>query len=93
MLVVGIAFPLPQGVQYKGKFQFIEPKGGKWAREACAECPKQRYAREEPSKAQGQDRKGIVEWSCGYRARLVSIRGNFVLSRNSGYKTRRSPCG
>ena len=27
----------------------------------------------------------IVEGSCGYR---VNIRGKFVLSRNSGYKTR-----
>ena len=32
---------------------------------------------------------GIVEGSCGYRARGVSIRGKFVLSRNPGYKTRR----
>ena len=31
---------------------------------------------------------GIVEGSCGYRARGVSIRGKFVLSRNPGYKTR-----
>ena len=30
---------------------------------------------------------GVVEGSCGYRARGVSIRGNFVLSRNMGYKT------
>ena len=30
---------------------------------------------------------GIVEGSCGYRARGVSIRGKFVLSRNPGYKT------
>ena len=31
---------------------------------------------------------GIVEGSCGYRARGVSIRGKFDLSRNLGYKTR-----
>ena len=31
---------------------------------------------------------GIVEGSCGYLARGVSIRGKFVLSRNPGYKTR-----
>ena len=31
---------------------------------------------------------GIVEGSCTYRARGVSIRGKFVLSRNPGYKTR-----
>ena len=39
------------------------------------------------------DHVGIVEGSCGYRARGVSIRGKFVLSRNPGYKTRGSPCG
>ena len=37
---------------------------------------------------QGRDRVGIVEGSRGYRARGVSIRGKFVLSRNPGYKTR-----
>ena len=31
---------------------------------------------------------GIVEGSCGYRARGVRIRGKFGLSRNLGYKTR-----
>ena len=31
---------------------------------------------------------GIVEGSCGYRGREISIRGKFVLSRNPGYKTR-----
>ena len=36
---------------------------------------------------QGRDCAGNVEGSCGYRARGVSIRGQFVLSRNTGYKT------
>ena len=36
----------------------------------------------------GRDRVEIVEGSCGYRARGVSIRGKFVLSRNMEYKTR-----
>ena len=31
---------------------------------------------------------GIVEGSCGHRARGVSIRGKSVLSRNPGYQTR-----
>ena len=31
---------------------------------------------------------GIVEGSCGYRARGVCIRGKFDLSRNPGYKSR-----
>ena len=48
----------------------------------------QRYTRGEPGKSQGRDRVGIVEGSCGYGARWVSIRGKFVLSRNPGYKTR-----
>ena len=39
-------------------------------------------------KVQGWDCGGFVEGSCGYRARGVSIRGKFVVSRNPGYKTR-----
>ena len=31
---------------------------------------------------------GSVEGFCGYQARGISIRGKFVLSRNTGYKTR-----
>ena len=31
---------------------------------------------------------GIVEESCGYRVRGDSNRGNIVLSRNPGYKTK-----
>ena len=42
----------------------------------------------EPGKLQSRDRVGIVEGSCGNRARGVSIRGQFVLSRNMGYRTR-----
>ena len=49
--------------------------------------PQQRYMPEEPGNVQGRDRVGIVEESCGYRVRGVSIRGKFVLSRNPGYKT------
>ena len=37
----------------------------------------------------GMDRAGIVEGSCGYQAHGFSIRGKFVLSRNTGYKTTR----
>ena len=36
---------------------------------------------------QSRDLFGIVKGFCGYRARGVSIRGLFVLSRNLGYKT------
>ena len=49
--------------------------------------PKRRYATGEPGKVQGRDHVGIVEGSCEYRARGVSTRGKFVLSRNLGYKT------
>ena len=56
--------------------------------ETCAGCPQQRYATGEPGKVQGREHVGIVEGSCGYRARGVNIRGTFVLSRNPGYKTR-----
>ena len=53
----------------------------------------QQYVTGEPGKVQGQDRVGIVEGSCWYRARGIIIRGKFVLSRNLGYKTRGSPHG
>ena len=55
---------------------------------SCA--PQQRYTTGEPGKVQGQDHVGIVEGSCGYRARGISIRGKYVVSRNLGYKTRGS---
>ena len=42
----------------------------------------------EPGKVQELDSVGIVEGSCRYRARGVSIRGKFVLSRNLVYRTR-----
>ena len=64
---------------------FCRVPGSKWAREICAGCPQQRYTTGESGKVQGRDRKGIVEESCGYRARGVSIQGKFVLSRNLGY--------
>ena len=55
--------------------------------ETCAGCPQQRYATGQPGKVQGRDRVGIVDGSYGYRVRGVSIRGKFVLSRNTVYKT------
>ena len=35
----------------------------------------------EPVKVQGQDRVGIVELSCGYRAARVSIRENSFIEK------------
>ena len=50
--------------------------------------PQQQYATGEPAKVQGRDRVVIVERSCGYRSRVVSIRETFVLPTNPGYTTR-----
>ena len=78
----GYCCPLcPTGGRYPEKFRFYRGPGGKWSQE-------QRYATGEPGKFQSRDRVGIVERSYGYRARGVSIRGKFVLSRNMEYKTR-----
>ena len=93
MRVVGIAPPLPHRGSIFGENSFHRVPGGKWAQGTCAGCPQQRYGTGEPGKVHRRDDVGIVEGSCGYRARGVSIRGKFVLSRNPGYKTRGSLCG
>ena len=67
-----------------GENSFYRAPGDKWAQETCAGCPQQRYIPGEPGNVQGRDRVGIVEGSCGYRARGINIRGKFVLSRNPG---------
>ena len=63
-----------------------------------SDCPQQRYATGEPGKIHGQNENGvgILEASCGYRVRGVSIRGKFVLLRNLRYEedrhvSKRSP--
>ena len=82
MRVVCIVAPFaPRGVGTREKFILSSPRG-KWAQETFAICPQQRYATREPGKVQGWDRVGIVEGSCGYQVRGVSIRGKFVLARN-----------
>ena len=45
------------------------------------------------SQAKFRDRVEIVEGTCGYWARGVSIPGRFVLSKNPGTRTGGSPCG
>ena len=85
---MGIVAPSPHGCWYSGKKSFCHATGGNRAQELYAGCAKQRYATGEPDKVQGRGRVGIVEGSCGFRTRGVSIRGQFVLSRNLGYKTR-----
>ena len=69
-------------------YSFYRDPEGKWAQEACAGCRQQRFATGEPDKFQGRDREGIVEDSCGYQVCEVSNRGNIVLSRNLGCRTK-----
>ena len=69
---------------YSGKIHFIEPQGINGHRRPVPGAPQQQYIPGEPGNVQGRDRVGIVERSCGYRARGVSIRGKFVLLRNRG---------
>ena len=69
------------------KFVLSSPRGEIGLGDVCRVPPASvRHVR--AIKIQGPDRAGIVEGSCGYRVRGVSIRRKFVLSRNLGYKTR-----
>ena len=86
MRVVGIVAPFAPRVCVLGENSFYRATGCKRVQNTCAGCPQQQYF-------QGRGLAGIVEGSCGYRARGVSVQGNFVLSRNLGYKTRGSPSG
>ena len=84
--VMGIVAPFaPRGVSIRGKFVLSDIK---WAQKTCVRCPVQMYATGEPGKVQGRDRVGVVERSCGYQTRRVSVRGKFVLSKSPGHKTR-----
>ena len=56
-------------------------------------CPQQRYATVKPGKVQGRDREGIVEGSCGFLTRGVSVRGKFSLSKKLGTRRWGSSCG
>ena len=76
--VVGIVVPFaPRGVSICGN-TFYRAPGCTWAQETCVGCPQQRYASGESGKVQGWDRVGIVEVSCGYWARGISILGKYV---------------
>ena len=69
MRVVGIVAPFaPRMVGTRRNF-FYRVLGGKWEQEISAGCPQQQYITGVPGKVQGRNRKGIVERSCGYRAR------------------------
>ena len=89
--VVGIVAHFDQGESILGKNSFfIESQG---VNVSCAMCPQQRYAKGEPSTVQGRNRVGIIEESCGYRTRRVSIGEKFVLSKNQGTRRWGSACG
>ena len=83
-----VAHFVPRG-SVPGENSFYRaPVGGGEDKETCAGCPKQRYATGQLGKVQGRDRVGILERilerSCGYRARGVSIRGNSFYRRTWG---------
>ena len=65
--------------QYSGKIRFIEYQGVNGHRRPVTRTPSSGMPRER-------------ERSCRYQARVVRIRGKFVLSTNPGCKTRVSPC-
>ena len=67
-----------------GENSFYRAPGDKWAQETCAGCPKQRYIPGEPGNVQGRDRVGIVEGSCGYRARGVRFGENSFYRETQG---------
>ena len=88
--VAGIVAPFPPvGAFIRGKFVFssFREKMGTGdgtgpsasCMYCCPLCPTGgRYVTGEPGKLQGRNRVRIIEGSCGYRARGVSIRGKFV---------------
>ena len=91
----GYCCPLcPMGSIF-GENSFYRAPGSKWAQEICVECPQQRRATEEPGKVQGRDRVGIVEGSCGYLIRGVSIRGKYLgpIGASCGYCCPLCPTG
>ena len=95
--VVSIVAPWPHGVSVSGENSFYRAIGGKWAQESCAGWPHQWYATGELGKVQGRGRVGIVEGSCGYRSRGVSISGRIRFIKKPGvqdsgdrYVTKRS---
>ena len=53
-------------------------EGSRRVSKRSSDPPQQRYVTGETGKLQGRDGVGIVEGSCGYRARGVRILGKFV---------------
>ena len=91
MRVVGIVAPFaPMGAGTRGTF-VLSTRGGNGPRRRVSGAPSSGtlgYATGEPGKLQSRDRVGIVEGSCGYRARGVSIRGKFHLAEFSYFMFR-----
>ena len=86
--VVGIVVPfVPLGAGTREKFVLSSSREKMGTGDLCRVPPAAvRHGR--TRKTSGTGLHGIVEGSCGYRARGVSIRRKFVLSRNLWYKTR-----
>ena len=77
-----------------GENSFYRAPGGKSTQQTCARCPQLRYATGKPGKVQGLDHVGIVEGTCWYRARRVSIRGKILFYLETrGTRIGGSPCG
>ena len=73
--VVCIVVPFASRGSVFGDNSFYRAPGDKWAQKTCVGCPQQRHATEESGKIQGRYRVGIVEGSCVYLTREISIRG------------------
>ena len=86
--VVGIVAPFaPLGAGTRGKFVLSSPRGEVGQGDVCrVPLAAVRHGRARQTSESGPC--GDCRRGCGYRARGVSIRGKFVLSRNVGYKSR-----
>ena len=86
--VVGIVAPFAQcGISIRGKFVLSSLRVQLGTGDICR-VP----TAGEPGKVQGRERVGIVEESCGYRARGVSIRRKLFYRETRDTRLGRSPC-
>ena len=88
--VVGIIVPFAHWGWVPREISFYRAPGGNGTRRLVPGAPSSgTHGSIKPSS--GPDRVGLIEGSCGYRARGVCIWGKFVLSKNLGYKHWGSP--
>ena len=81
MRVVGIVARFsPLGAGTRGKFVLLSSREKMGTGDMCR-VPLAAVRHGRARQNQRRDLVGIVEGSCGYRARGVSIRGKFVLSK------------